>query len=734
MIITKIELENFMCYAGASSENTFEFSKGLNVIIGDTTFGKSKLYDAFNWVIDNQIYISELKSFWKTGTENVREKIISDKAKVEAISDRIKTSVKITSHHPEKDYVYIWEREYYANRVNGVWIGDKDSKETIWKKELSYLTAKIVENDEEIKRIKRQIIPSDIKNYMWFQGEQVETMIDFNKSDTLTTAINLLSNIKIFDEYKETAKNLYDAADKEYTKILKEAGKDKDKSDSLDKEKTQLEIDISRLEEENKEYNENLIKAHNDSESLLNKINEAQEVNRLQDKKELVQKQFEKIEKEYNQTEVGFHKKMFKEFWILKNSGKFAKMFEEKFKNYENQHYEVINEYKVKHQVENEILKKLETRLPFNVPDDMYVEKMLETERCLVCDREAKKDSDAWLKIKELIDRKQESIKLKNFKPFKNDLENEIKSLYHNAKSLERNIVNVDENINETLEFRKEYENKRNEINDQLKKIDDDIEKLLLDTKLKSANEAKNILNEYRRKIEAANSFKYKLERNNKSIDNKKYRISEILQEFNKNSNKPIPEALSEKVKLLKDIKEITISTRDRIFKELIERLEIEMNKHYQDMTMKVTGFRGVVKLVDKNNNSNYMPQIYNEDGSLSALINTSNLMLIKLSTIMAIISAKKDTAATDLYTLISDAPLSTFGEGYIIGFCKTVSRVYNQSIIMSKEFYYSESLRNELLNNPEIKIGNVYTIKPSITEEERGNQNNLSTIIKKLN
>jgi len=732
MIITKIELENFMCYAG--SNNIFEFTEGLNVIIGDTTFGKSKLYDAFNWVIDNQIYISELKSFWKTGTENVREKIISDKAKFEATSDRIKTSVKITTHHPEKDYVYIWEREYYANRENGEWIGDKDSKETIWKKELSYLTAKIVENDEEIKRIKRQIIPSEIKNYMWFQGEQVETMIDFNDSNTLTKAINILSNIKIFDEYEDTAIYLYDAAEKEYTKILKETSKDKDKGEKLDNEKTQLEIDIARLIDENKEYNENLIKAHNDSENLLNKIDEAQEVNRLQDKKEIIKKQFEKIDKEYSKSETSFHKKMFKEFWILKNSGKYAKLFEDKFKIYEENHYDVINEYKIKHQLENELISKLETRLPFNVPDDMYIEKMLETERCLVCDREAKKESEAWLKIKELIDRKQESIKLKNFKPFKNDLENEIKSLYHNAKSLELNIVNVDDNINEALEFRKDYENKRNEINAQLKKIDDDIEKLLLDTKLKSANEAKNILNEYRRKVDAVNSFKNKLERNKKQIENKKYRISEILQELNKNSNKPVPEALSDKVKLLKDIRDIMISTRERIYKELIELLEIEMNKHYRDMTMTVTGFRGVIKLIDKNNNSNYMPQIYNEDDSLSALMNTSNLMLIKLSTIMAIISAKKDTSATDLYTLISDAPLSTFGEGYILGFCKTVSRVYNQSIIMSKEFYYSDSLRNELLNNSEIKIGNVYTIKPSIKEHERGNQNNLSTIIKKIN
>ena len=100
----------------------------------------------------------------------------------------------------------------------------------------------------------------------------------------------------------------------------------------------------------------------------------------------------------------------------------------------------------------------------------------------------------------------------------------------------------------------------------------------------------------------------------------------------------------------------------------------------------------------------------------------------------MAIISAKSSTGVVDFYTLITDAPTSVFGEDYTIGFCKTVSKVYRQSIIMSKEFYKNQNLRNELLTNSEIKIGKVYTITPSIPESERDNRNNLSTKIESLN
>ncbi len=111
-----------------------------------------------------------------------------------------------------------------------------------------------------------------------------------------------------------------------------------------------------------------------------------------------------------------------------------------------------------------------------------------------------------------------------------------------------------------------------------------------------------------------------------------------------------------------------------------------------------------------------------------------SNLILVKLATIMAIISAKSNDGVVSFYTLITDAPTSVFGEDYTIGFCKTISKVYRQSIIMSKEFYKNQNLRTELLTNPEIKIGKVYTITPSIPETERSNRNNLSTKIEALN
>ena len=61
MIIKKVIIENYMCYYDIK---TFEFTNGLNIILGDNAEGKTKFFDAIEWLFqenntDNDQYISE---------------------------------------------------------------------------------------------------------------------------------------------------------------------------------------------------------------------------------------------------------------------------------------------------------------------------------------------------------------------------------------------------------------------------------------------------------------------------------------------------------------------------------------------------------------------------------------------------------------------------------------------------------------------------------------------------
>jgi len=728
MIIEKIVLENFMCFAG---KNTLDFSEGINVIIGDNGYGKSKLYDAFYWVMYDQIFSPEKKEFQKT--KELKSKIVSDKTKFDTKSGKIVASVSITFHDKKSDSVFIIERKYEISIDDGKVTENNDSELTVMRKELSYLKAKIIFEEEEKKRILSIILPAQIKDYLWFQGEQVESIIDFNKQDTLTKAINVLSNLTRYDEIKEISIAAAKTANNEYDREVKRLSIDANKSELLEKDKFVLEEKIDNLLADEKEAKDNLSIAEERCETLLNKIGDATKVTELQNKKKVLTSQLNDYSEQLSEEQMSFHRKMFKNKWILKGTESLYEEYAQRYSNYENKKLETVADLKARQKLDNEIIKKMQFRLPIDVPEPIYVNRMLEVERCLVCDREAKKDSDPWNKMKELVDRPDKELKskLEEITPYQN-FSNDFKKLYQNGLSLSHRIEEIDSDISETLNKITTIQSKIRESNSAIEKLEEDIQKLLSESSL-NAESAENILAEYSIQNKYVKDFMDQLNKITQQLDNHKSNLQNINEQLKSLVRGELPKWLIEKRIILNDFQSIAKNTRDRVFRDLILLLEKEANLHYEAMTASNRSARGQIRLRELANH-NYMPEIIDDNGNPLLGSNTSNLILVKLSAIMAIISAKSNSGLVNLYTLIADAPTSVFGEDYTIGFCKTISKVYKQSIIMSKEFYKNQNLRNELLTNPDIKIGKVYTITPSILPTERSSRNNLTTIIESLN
>lgn len=728
MIIEKIDIENFMCYAGT---NSMEFTEGINVIIGDNGYGKSKLYDAFYWVMYDQVFVPEKKEF--QNTKSVKSKIISDKAKAESKDGRVTASVSITFHNMEKDNVFILERKYSVTIKDGQVIETNDSEFTVMKKDLSYLNAKMVTDEDEKRRIVSNILPSHIKDYLWFQGEQVESIIDFNKQDSLTKAINVLSSIKRYDELIEIAASAAKSGNSEYDREVKRLSKDLDKSEQLENQKRQIESRIADLVQDETEAKENLSRAEEKAESLLSKFSDATKITEIKQRKKSIIEQLKSLNESLNEEQTSFHRKMFRNKWVLKGTAFLHDEYSSKYSAYENLKLTKAADLKAKNDLEAELQKKLQTRLPIDVPEPIYVQKMLEEERCLVCDREAKKDSEAWNKIKELIDRPKENSKPKvseisTLQNFSDD----FKRLYHNGLALTHRISEIDTDITETLKKINDINGKIRHVNNEMKKVEDELQKLVSDTS-QSAEDAESIVAEYSIQNKYVKDFTEKLNKITQQIEHYRKNLNSINDQLKDLVTGEIPKWLIEKKQILNDFDEIATSTRDRVFSNLIAQLEKEANNHYTAMTSGNKSTRGQIKL-RKLPNGNFMPEITDSNGNPLLGSNTSNLILVKLSAIMAIISAKSNDGIVSFYSLITDAPTSVFGEDYTIGFCKTVSKVYRQSIIMSKEFYKNQALRTELMTNSEIKIGKVYMITPSIPENERADRKNLSTKIEQLN
>ena len=59
VVINQIELKNWFNYNGDYIDNLIRFNVGLNIVVGDNNSGKTKLHNAFRWILKNEVIIIE---------------------------------------------------------------------------------------------------------------------------------------------------------------------------------------------------------------------------------------------------------------------------------------------------------------------------------------------------------------------------------------------------------------------------------------------------------------------------------------------------------------------------------------------------------------------------------------------------------------------------------------------------------------------------------------------------
>lgn len=728
MILQSIELTNFMCYSGY---NKLEFTEGINIVIGDNGYGKSKLYDAFYWVIYDQCFDTRKKAF--VSTTSLKKNIISDKAITETADGFITASVILTFHNTDKNSIYILERRYRVRKDGDQIIEDRVSDEIVKVKELAYLSAKEIIDPAVILAIKKSILPENIKPYMWFQGEEIDNIIDFNAENSLTNAINVLSNISRYDNVITLATTLKESANKDYFKKQRDLSSDKSTSESLELKRQRLEDQITANVRQELQIKDTLATAEEKSETLLNKLVNAQKINQLEERKRGILKNLADAQDEYNEEQLLFSKRLFLNKWILKGTGHLFDDYSTVYNNFVQVKLSRVVENQVRTDVENDINKAM-FQLPIDVPEPIHLENMLQAQFCLVCRRPALTGSPEWMNMKALLERSKERTAVKEDDELtRNDFSVDLKKLYQTGLVSSHTIPSIADDIRAVQKKNRKLDKKRKALSQDFQAIEAEINTLMVNSAL-SGSQAVDIISEYRSQNELAKRSVHEVEITEQRIAKNKQELAQIEAELSMLVTGEMPAYLIDKVKVLNEFKLVSESTRKRVFHNLVSQLEAEANKHYREMMQGNLGVKGSIKFKQLSNEKNYMPELVDDLGNVLLQLNTGNIILIKLATIMAIISARQGSDATNLYTLITDAPTSVFGEDYTIGFCKTVSKVYRQSIIMSKEFYKNLPLRNQLLNDSEVQLGKVYMITPNVGENERSNRNSLSTIITALN
>jgi len=153
---------------------------------------------------------------------------------------------------------------------------------------------------------------------------------------------------------------------------------------------------------------------------------------------------------------------------------------------------------------------------------------------------------------------------------------------------------------------------------------------------------------------------------------------------------------------LLNDISIAITNTRERVFKDMLKKLEKYSNKHFENL-IKYNEITGGILRFKQTVSDTIELDVVDNNGNVVSGNSEGFQRMKKLAVVMAIISAK---GTGFNYPMFADAPLSTFGKGFIKSFFEEVPNVFPQSIILINNIYDSHSpnkldeIGNELLKN----------------------------------
>ncbi|RKR05154.1 hypothetical protein C8C83_4486 [Flavobacterium sp. 90] len=682
-IINSIAFKNFFNYYGDFEENYYELKNGVNIIVADNGAGKSKFFNAFLWLFDDVVLDSDDKR--RKSIKDMYVKIISDKAKIEtAVRQKIDCAIQIEYTFGDR-VKYQIIKSFTLTKLNDN-ISDPQSWQLVIndtevnKTELILTKFKpVYEEDEKRKIIDRLIMPA-FRKYSFFQGEEVDDIIDFSEKASIEDAVQNLTDISKYKKLLELTIEFKSKAEKD----LKSQNNVNDEQSRRfqaaidEKEKIQLQLDFE---------NQKLLEwetSYSDAEKEKNYLDKhhanAERRKELDDKIRPLNKKLRDKVDEFEEFLDRINNRFFDGSfsWI-------AMGFEEEITKFRRLNDAFINEHFEKKSLQNieENPNNYFHFLPVNSPDAVSIQNMIENEYCYVCDRPVKKGKPEYDYLVKLLNRPGDTNKEKPF--VVNNLKDFFGNLQINGQPFYSRINGVRKSVKATQEKEEELKKQIQRIKEQLKSLTDQRKDILIGG-IDSDGNKLDILSSYQgsiRRMENARSkiddvIKPKIAKLKNEIGNIEIEIQSL------NNLKDIPQGFKDNYSIAIDLANATYNAKERVYDNMVKLLEKHSNDHFQNLIKNNDLAGGILKFEKTPSGSinfNYL------DSKNNTVYGSSEgfQRMKKFSVVMAIISANNTEYN---YPLLADAPISAFGEGFTEGFFEATGKVFPQSIVLIKEIY----------------------------------------------
>lgn len=655
--IKSISFQNFYNYYGSYEENTYTFKEGINIINADNNMGKSKFYNGFLWVLDDQVYDSDDKRYYPVDDLSFY-KMMSRKASHENVD----LDMGVVVIYESDGILYKVTKQVHCKKENEKWLF---SPSTMVMRTIDNEDFPIYDQQDQKEAI-RKLIPAEMEKYALLQGESMERLVDLSTLNGLDNTINALADISNLDKMCEFASDLVKQAKKGYAD---EENKNKNTS-----------AEILKLREDRDNY-EKWIADANDKITLAK-----QEYNRAKEREQQFESEYfsskkrvqlrqeydaecktlENLKKQKEEQELSITSRLFDENcpWILMG-------LEEETGKFDANRIELTKKITAK-----EISQNSGILLPDDSPDTPSLKRMLEHEWCEVCNRKAEKNTEPWLHIKKVMERPRKEMRTsESFMQFYSSLQNStgryettIPDIQKSFEDYMNNIFDLDERIDTQESV---VEAKENEMT-------------LVGSESNSETEDRMILNGYNQAKQIITDKTNEIEKWTGKIKIWDSSLTKAQQELDKKQGTaPIKKAkeLYDKMQIVKSVFD---ATKERIFKEIVDNLQNTANEMYRNLTKGNQTLGGTLTF-ERHDDGTVRVSVIDSQGEELFGNGTGFQRMKQLAIVMSIISSKVGNKSFE-YPFISDAPFSEFSWNFMSNFFEIAPNVFHQSIIMIKD------------------------------------------------
>ena len=713
MIIKNITIENFQSYY---ESQTMEFSKGLNLIIGNGGKGKSKLFNAFYWVLFGKIYITGIG--WCT-TDNLpqsakfamqRYEFINKRALFNAqINDKIRASVQIEIED-DKGNDYIIERSVSALRLEGEEWDSNDAWQVggnMLKVSFDSTTGTKVLNDLLAEDKINELFPDGIRNYIWFQGESLESLINFRNKETLKAAVKHISYFPYYEKLSEIISKSKLKITGIESRKLKEVNKHNSSVKGLLSTIDNLNYKISREEENKKQFEthiETIKIALADGET---KISGLASYSMLVKKYKDCENEINKLLSETTRIDE-FQREKLPSLWVLRGIEPMIQQCKEIIEKHKEEEYTVPE----KKYLDN--------------PSRSKLEEILKDKKCFVCGTEFSENDAPYHYITERLRLQEEYLKemeeytsnmqlSKQFNMFVGKIQDYPDSLLISLSKIDKQWKDSEDELERYMAQRRRKQDEKRKLDEQI----EDIKKKHGVDPVTQAETAGIINSSIRASRSNLETIQRKLDVSKQTLSNYRSELRSAERELEKLGAKDttvakVPETEWKHISTF--LEDICKRVQENARKDLLHKIEERANLFYAKFTEHDNGYKGNVKI--------------GEDYSIEfdAGLNTSHEDRKKMSIINALLSLNQEAMGT-YYPFISDAPTSSFDlettHKYLLG----IKDIFGQSIVLTKDVDLESDKYIDLRNQS--NVSRIYNLESKIYsgDSNRG-QHEVSTQI----